>query len=135
MELRKCLDTEPNPSHTDQPSMKSSPTVPKQDYNLTPSYPKTPPNSPQIENSHPPHCGNTRASSSNQETTFKVPEVLSTLEEPGEGREECQNGVTTSTEQVSAIKHSYTSRTACGHLPSAGTASNRQHLRCSIIRT
>ena len=102
MELRKCLDTEPNPSHTDQPSMKSSPTVPKQDYNLTPSYPKTPPNSPQIENSHPPHCGNTRASSSNQETTFKVPEVLSTLEEPGEGREECQNGVTTSTEKVSA---------------------------------
>jgi hypothetical protein len=80
--------------------MKSSPTVPKQDYSPTPSYPKTPPNSPQIENSHlHPHM---KGSSSNRETTFKVPEVLSTLEEPGEGREECQNGVTTSTEKVSA---------------------------------
>ncbi|CZR52083.1 uncharacterized protein PAC_01960 [Phialocephala subalpina] len=102
MELRKYLDTEPNPSHTDQPSMKSSPTVPKQDYNPTPSYPKAPPNSPQIENSHPQPCGNMKGSLSNQEATFKVPEVLSTLEEPGEGREECRNGVTTSTEEVSA---------------------------------
>lgn len=102
MELRKYLDTEPNPSHTDQPSIKSSPTVPKQDYNPTLSYPKTPPNSPQIENSCPQLCGNMKGSSSNQETTFKVLKVLSALEELGEGREECQNGVTTSTEKVSA---------------------------------
>jgi hypothetical protein len=39
---------------------------------------------------------------SNPETTLKVPDVLATLEEPGEGREECQNGVTISTEKVSA---------------------------------
>jgi hypothetical protein len=102
MELRKYLDTEPNPSHTDQPSIKSSRTVPKQDYNPTPSYPKTPLNSLEMEYSHPPHYRNMKGSSSNQETTFKVPEVLSTLEELGEGREECQNGVTTSIEKVSA---------------------------------
>jgi len=84
MELRKYLDTEPNPSYTNEPSIKSSPTVPKQDYSPTLSYPKTPPNTPQ------------------QEATFKVLEVLSTLEEPGEGHEGCQNGVTTSTEKVSA---------------------------------
>ncbi|KAH6667802.1 hypothetical protein B0J14DRAFT_601479 [Halenospora varia] len=101
MELRNHIDTESNPSHIDQPSMKRSPTVPNQDCSPTPSHTKTSTDSSQIEHSLPLPCESRKGSSSNQGSTFKVPEVLPTLEKPGEARGECQNGVPTSREKVS----------------------------------
>lgn len=101
MELRNYIDTKSNPSHVDQPSMKCSPTIPKQDYSPTPSHTKTSTDSSQIEHSLSLPCESWKGSSSHQGTTFKVPEVLPTLEKPGEERGECQNGVPTPREKVS----------------------------------
>ncbi|KAF7864054.1 hypothetical protein EAF04_007019 [Stromatinia cepivora] len=80
MDLRNYTDSNP------------SPTLP---------YAKTPPNSPQIENSFPPPCGNSKGSLNNQEAIFKVSEALSSLQKPREGHEEYQNSLK-STEKASA---------------------------------
>ncbi|KAG9242482.1 hypothetical protein BJ878DRAFT_544225 [Calycina marina] len=102
MDLRTYVDTESNSSYMDPPSMESSSTVPKQNYSPTPPYAETPPNSPQIENPLPAPCGNFKGSLKNQEAIFKVSEALSSLQKPGEGHEEFQNSLTTSTERVPA---------------------------------
>ncbi|KAH8674836.1 hypothetical protein BGZ60DRAFT_279620 [Tricladium varicosporioides] len=95
MKPQNHIDTESNPSHIDQLPMRS-PTIPKQDYSPTPSHTKIS-TDPQIEHSLSLLGESCRGSSSNQGSTFKVPEVLPTL---GEERGECQNGVPTSRGKV-----------------------------------
>jgi hypothetical protein len=140
MELRNYIDTKSNPSHIDQPSIKSSPTVLKQDYSPTPSHTKTSTDSSQIEHSLTLPCESWKGSSSNQGTTFKVPEVLPTLEKPGEECGECPNGVEGEglhkhhEASATAIKYSDAPTTPIKHLSSVGTASKRKYLWCNIIR-